>query len=165
MIGKPPRNDDVSLSVWMREVALNFNNYIQTIDIPVSKSGIIGNYAKGKHPAKNMVALDKAYFGFIVPRKLAEFKECTIRFIPNTTGSINYTVNLSYGGVGDSHNLNSKTVSVTGEVVTDAEITEIDITDLFTDQDPDDQIGCEFVLDALTTTTSIDILNLYIKYI
>jgi len=155
---------ELPLRLWADEVRGQFNNYIQILDIPVSKSGIATNYVKGKHPAKNLVALGTAYFGFIVPYSLNQFKEATIRFIPNTTGSFNYTVNLAYGAIGASYSATTKTVTAS-KSVTDGLLTEIDISSLFTDQNTNDQIGCELVVNSLTTTTSLDVLSLYVKYI
>lgn len=167
MISKLSKTDDLNMRLWAQETREEFNNYIQVLDIPVSKSGIIANYVKGKHAARYVTATapdNKAYFEFIVPYSLSAFKEVTIRFIPTTSGSFNYTVNLAYGAVGTNHATSTKTVTAS-KSVTDALITEIDITSLFTDQQTSDQVGCEFVINTLTTTTVIDVLSLYIKYI
>lgn len=155
------------INAWSDEVKFSVNDKIITLDIPVSKSGLIVNHVKGKHPAKNLTTVapdNKAYFGFVVPYSLRAFKEVTIRFIANTTGTINYTVNVAWGSVGAAYNANSATASATGVSVTDALISEINITSLFADQKLNDQVGVEFVLDSLTTTTSLDVLSLYIKH-
>lgn len=164
MINKLTATDELNLRLWAQQVASQYNNYVQTIDVPVSKSGIASNYVNGKHAARNLIALDTAYFEFIVPHAISQFKEVTVRFIPNVTGSFNYTVNLAYGSVGEAANARTKTVTASASV-TNLKVSEIDITSLFTDQKRSDQVGCEFVLNSLTTTTSLDLLSLYIKYI
>lgn len=168
MISRPPKTDDTSLNVWTREVQSEFNNYIQTLQVPVSKSGIIGNYAHGKHPTKPLTSGESAYFGFTVPHSLREFKEVTIRYIPTTTGTMSYTVNVSYGGVGEDENQNTATLSAVGVSVTDDQIMEINLstpTDLFAAVDIDDEVGIELKIDSFTTTTDIQVMRLYVKYI
>lgn len=168
MISKPPQTKDVDLNIFLQETSREFNNYIQCLDIPVSKSGILDNYVHGKHAARIVNATESAYFEFIAPHSLNQVKEVTIRFIPSTTGTIDWTVNLSYGGVGEDENANTKTVTADGLAVTDDIITEINLsypTDIWTDIDPGDQIGVQLLLDAVTTTTDIQVLSLYFKYI
>jgi hypothetical protein len=166
MTSKPQKTDDGSLNKYLRELNFAVNNRIWVLDVPVSKSGILSNYTHGKHPTKLLTASDSAYFGFIIPNSVKEIKEVKIRFIPSVTGTIDYTVNLSYGGVDEDENANTATTgAVTGLSVTDDRITEIDITDLFSAVDADDQIGCELTLDSATTTTDIQVLSLYFKYI
>lgn len=165
MINKPPLTGQTAFDVWAQSVQFVFNNYIQSLVVPVSALGTGSAMLHGKHVTFQLQATETAYFEFIVPHSIREFKEVTIRFIPSTTGSINYTVNLSYGGVGEDENASTKTVSATSVSVTDDKIMEIDITSLFTDQEAGDQIGCELILDAVTTTTDVHVLSLYIKYI
>jgi hypothetical protein len=165
-ISKPPQTNDIRLNAWAQEVKTKFDNYLQTLEVPVSKNGILSNYVEGKHPCKLMsAAADAAYFGFVVPISLKEFKEVTIRFIPVTTGTINYSVNMQYGAVGAAYNTSTKTTNVTGYSVTNNLISEIDITSLFTDQVALDQVAIEFVLNALTTTTEVNLISVLIKYI
>lgn len=167
MISKLTATDLLSLRIWAQQAQSEFNRYIQVLEAPVSKSGIISNYVHGKHPSKQLTAGNSAYFGFIVPHSLVEFREAGIRIIPTTNGTISYTINLSYGGVGEDENAKTKTASVSGRAVIDDQITELDlpIVTFFTDQKTGDQVGCELVLDSATTTTDIQVLSLYIKYI
>ena len=166
MISKPPPSGKSEIDTWNQELRFEVNNDVQIIDVPVSKSAILNNYAKGKHAARLCnAANDAGYFEFIVPPSLKDFKEVTIRFIPTTSGTFNYTVNMAYGAVGAAHNATTKTTSVTGATATDGKIMEMSITSLFTDQVPNDQVGVEFVLDALSTTTEINLLSLFVKYI
>ena len=165
MTSKAPKTGNTELDVWLQDIRYKTDNTVKGIFFPVSKSGIIGNYVHGKHPTKLLVAADSAYFGFVVPHEISAVKEVTIRFIPTTSGSLNYTVNTSYGGIGEDENQNSGTLSVTNKSVTDDQLMEIDITSLFGLIDADDQVGVEFYIDSLTTTTNLQILGLYFKYI
>lgn len=168
MISKPPRTDDVGLNVFNDEVRNRFNNYINSLVAPVSALGT-GNYMlHGKHVTMQLQATETAYFEFIVPHSIEQVKEATIRFIPSGTGTIGYTVNLSYGGVGDDENARTKTVTVASLSVTDDQITEINLshpTNLWTDIEAGDQVGVELILASATTTTDIHVLSFYFKYI
>lgn len=168
MISKPPRTDDVGLNVFNEEVRGRFNNYINSLVAPVSSLGT-GNYMlHGKHVTMQLQATETAYFEFIVPHSIEQVKEVTIRFIPSGTGAIGYTVNLSYGGVGDDENARTQTVTVASLSVTDDQITEINLshpTNLWTDIEAGDQVGVELILDSATTTTDIHVLSFYFKYI
>lgn len=169
MISKPPRTDDVGLNVFNDEVRNRFNNYINSLVVPVSSLGT-GNYMlHGKHVTMQLQSTEKAYFDFIIPHSIEQVKEVTIRFIPTVTGTILYTVNLSYGALGSDENANTQSlVVITPVSVIDDQISEINLThptNLWTDIEAGDQVGVEFVLDAATTTTDIHILSLYFKYI
>ncbi len=151
----------------MRDVKFEVDNYIQTLVIPVSPTGTGAAVLMGKHSARELDALETAYFEFVIPKTVKAFKEAGIRIIPTTTGSINYTVNFQYGAVGASHTLSSKTAATTGKAVTNGQVMELDlpVTTFFTDLEALDQLAVEFVADAFTTTTKVNVLNLVIKYI
>lgn len=166
MISKPPQTNSKDLDSWFSELLFEIGNRLRSDFFPVSPLGTGAAALHGKHSTRNLTAgTQTAYMEMVVPWTLREFKEVGIRIIPTTTGSIDYTVNLSYGGVGEDENNLTKTVSVTGKAVTDDQVMELDITPLFTDQDHGDQVGVEFVLDGLTTTTSIHVLGLFLKNI
>lgn len=168
MISKPPLTDDTNLNIWMQEVYFNFNNTVVSRFFPVSPLGTGAAALHGKHSTRNLTAgTQTAYMEAIIPHGIRAFKEAGIRIIPTTSGSINYTVNFSYGAVEADENALTKTASVNGLSVTDDQIAEVDlpISTFFTDLEGGDQLGVEFVLDALTTTTSVHVLGLYIKYI
>lgn len=169
MISKPPRTDNAGLNGFNEEVRSRFNNYINSLVVPVSSLGT-GNYMlHGKHVTMQLQATKTAYFEFIVPHSIEQVKEVTIRFIPSGTGTIKYTINMSYGGAGDDENANTQSLVVTSPVsVTDDQISEINLThptNLWADIEAGDQVGIEVILDAATTTTDIHVLSLYFKYI
>jgi hypothetical protein len=166
MTSRPPQTPDVDLNIWLQEVRNELDNRIQSLIVPVTIGlGTSTAVLHGLHSAMQIEAAEIAYFEFIVPHNLKQFKEVTIRFIPTTTGTIDWTVNLSYGGVGEDETVLTKTKTADGLAVTDDQVMEIDITSIFTDQDPGDQVGCQLIVDALSTTTNIYALSLYIKYI
>lgn len=165
MIASSPKVKDKSVSTYLRQVRSVFNNYIQTLEVPVSKSGIATNYAHGYHPTRQLTVGNSVYFGFIIPYSCAEIKEVTIRFIPTTTGTINYSVGIFYGGIGDDESLNTSSLSASAVAVTDDQNSEIEITSLFDSVDADDQVGVQLSLTGATTTTDIQVMSLYVKYI
>lgn len=169
MISKPPRTDDAGLNVFNEEVRSRFNNYINSITVPVSSLGTGSYQLHGKHVTMQIQAAETAYFEFIVPHSIEKVKEVTIRFIPSGTGTILYTANLSYGRVGADENAKTKSlVLVNPASVTDDQITEINLshpTNIWNDIESGDQVGVELVLDAAFTTTDIHVLSLYFKYI
>lgn len=167
LLTSPPQTKDVQFNIWAKDLVNKYNNYIQTLQVPVSTLGTGAILLHGKHPAVQIQATEKAYFSVIIPFSVSQFKEAGIRIIPTVTGTINYTVNFSYGSVGADENTSTKTESVTGLSVTDDEITEIDlpIGTFFTDLDTNDQLGIEIILDSATTTTDIYVLSFYLKYI
>lgn len=158
---RPPKTKDPNLDTWLQDFAYNFYNWIKVIDVSV-----VGNInTHGKYPTKQLAALGTGYFSFFVPTDIQAVKEVVIRFIPTTSGTMNYTANTTYAAVGEDEALNSSTLSETNVAVVDDQISEIDVTALFSDVDAQDQVGVELVIDSLTTTTSIEVLGLYFKYI
>ena len=168
LISKPPPSGKTELDLWNQEVRDVSNNYVQSEFYPISDQGQLAGALKGKHPSRFLTAVnDVAYIELVIPPSLRAFKEAGIRMIPTTTGSIGYTVNFQYGAIGAAFNASSKTAATVGKAVTTNLIYELDlpITTFFTDLAPKDQLAVEFVLDALTTTTEVHILGLYLKFI
>lgn len=153
---------DLGLRRWAQETQQRINTYINSVYFHVSAATNL----IGKHPSNTLTTAPNnvAYTSIVVPHSVTRFREVTIRLIATTTGSFNYTVNLAYGGVGDAHGASTQTV--TDDLsVSNGLVSEIDITDLFEDQNGDDQIGCELIINSLTTTTAVDVLGVYLKYI
>ena len=161
MLPNPPPTKDTALDVFLRKVQQEINNKVKSLFIPVaSPSG-----QHGKHTIKNITATNKAYFEFAVPQDVNKIQEATVRFIPTVTGTMDWTFNVSEGSVGEDENQNTATVTADGKVCTDDQVQDVDVTSAFTNVDRGDQVGCEFVLDAVTTTTDLNILGLLINYI
>lgn len=166
-ISKLTSTDDLSVRAWAQDVQRECNNYVHSYFVPVSTLGTGTSELHGKHSGKTLTAGQTAYMETVIPHSLIAFKEAGIRIIPSGTGTIDYTVNFSYGAVEDDENESTKTLAVTGTSVTDDQVAELDLplSTFFTDLTQGDQLGIEIVLDALTTTTDIRILGFYLKYI
>lgn len=167
MISKLVDASPLSLKLWAQSVQQEFNQYLNSLFVPVSTLGTGAMTLHGRHSAIEVQVGETAYMETVIPRGLNSFKEAGIRIIPTTTGTINYTVNFSYGSVGADENVSTKTASVTLKAVTDDQVMELDlpISTFFTDLDRDDQLGIEFVLDAVVTTVNVYVLGFYLKYI
>lgn len=161
MLPNPPPTKNSALDVFLRKVQFELNSKVKSLFVPaVSPSG-----QHGKHTIKNLTAGTSAFFELAVPRDVSEIKEVTVRFIPTTTGTMDWTFNVSEGAVGEDENLNTATKTADGEACTDDQVQEVDVTTAFANVDRGDQVGCEFVLDAVSTTTDLNILGLLINYI
>lgn len=165
MISKPPELGLKSAEEWVREFLGYFERVrfefqrVQTIWFPVQGSNVHGD-----HPAKQLTVGNSAFISLIIPREINQVKEVVVRLIPSTTGTIDWTANCSYGGKNEDESAYTETATANGLAVTDDRVTEIDVTSLFVAVRADDQVGVEFVLDAVTTTTDVYILGLYFKY-
>ncbi len=162
---KPP--DSPEFYGWLDALKYRVENTIQSFMVYPSRLGTGSASLHGQHSAWLLNnTTETGYFEFVIPYTTNEIKEVGIRVIGTTTGTIAYTIDLSYGPVGGDENASTQTTgAVTGYSVTDDRIQEINITSLFTDQNRGDQVGVEFTLDGLTTTTEIYLLGLFFKYI
>ena len=165
MISKPPQLADKEPKDWIRE----FLGYFESVRFEfMTVKGLWfhpqSNDVHGKHPSEQVTAGNTAYIGMVIPREVNEIKEVVLRLIPTTTGTIDYTVNSTFGGNNEDESSGTATLTADGLAVTDDRITEIDITSMFASVEADDQVGVEFVLDAVATTSNVYILGVYFKY-
>jgi len=165
ILPRAPKTEAPEFRAWLDKLKFIVENTIQSISHYPTGLGTGAAILHGKHSSFQLQNGETGYYEFVLPWAIKEIKEVGIRIIGTTTGTINYTVNLSYGGVGDDENATTKTVSETLYAVTDDQIQEIDITELFTDQERGDQIAVEIIVDAVATTTDIHLLDLFLKYI
>lgn len=157
-ISKANKNFDVLI----HDLRFEALRRIKTVWFPVAQSGA---HVHGLHPCLNLGVLSSAYTQVVLPYTISEVKEVTLRFIPTTTGTIDWTVNISSGVVDDDESTATATKTEDGLSVTDDAITEIDITSIFGTQKATEQIGVEFVLDAAATTTDVYVLGVFLKYV
>jgi hypothetical protein len=160
--------DPIAWGKWAQEIQTVYNNYLQCLSVMPSTAGTSAVAVKGQHSGQLVTApTETVYFEFTVPEGINSFKEAGIRFIATTTGTFDYTITFQFGAVGSSSTANTLTASVTGEAATSGLIDELDlpISTYFKTLARGDQVSVKFVLDGLTTTTEVYLLNLYIKYI
>jgi len=169
MINKPPQLGNKDSKNWIQEFLVYFESVrfeflkVKGLWFPALYNGL-GTEVHGTHPGHVTVSGDSAYVSVLIPREVNEIKEVVVRLIPTTTGTIDWTVNLSYGGKNEDESAATSTKTADGLAVTDDRITEIDITTAFSAVDANDQVGVQFVLDAVATTTNVYVLGIYFKY-
>lgn len=169
MISSPPKIGDKESKDWIREFLGYFEKVrfefmrVEGIWFPALYNGL-GTNVHGDHPGKLIIATESAFISVVVPRGTNEIKEAVIRLIPTTTGTIDWTANASYGGKNEDESAGTATKTADALSVTDDRVTEIDVTSLFDAVDADDQVGIEFVLDAVATTANVYVLGLYLKF-
>ena len=165
MISKPPSLGSQSPEEWIKE----FLGYFETLRFEFMRAKALwfpaqSNDVHGNHPGEQLTAGTSAYISFIVPREIGEVKEAVIRFIPTTSGTIDWTATISYAAKNEDEAAATATKTADGLAVTDDRMTEIDITSVFAAIEADDQVGVKITLDAVATTTNIYVLGLYFKY-
>ncbi len=83
---------------------------------------------------------------------------------PTTTGTIDWTVNTSFGADGETYNLHTDSATADGLAVTNITWKEVDISAAFTGIAAGDNIKINFIVDVLTDTESIGLLGFNFKY-
>lgn len=160
MISNPPNIPEQSLGKWLKEVWFEINKRMWTVFIPPS----VVDTNHGQYATNQMVALDTLYFSWVIPHQFSGTAKATIVFIPTTTGTIDWTVDTTFAGIGIDEALNSSTATANGLAVTDDQMAEIDITSVFADVQRNQSIGIKLTLDALAATVNIHVLGVYIRY-
>ncbi len=168
MIGSPKGIGDKDPKDWIREFLGYFEGVrfefmrVRGLWFPALYNGP-GDSIEGRHPGKLLLATESGYISCIVPRGTSEIKQAVIRIIPTTTGTIDWTLNASFAAAGEDEANTTGTATANGLSVTDDQITEIDVTSAFSSATQDDQVGVQFTVDALSTTTNVHLLGLYLK--
>ena len=166
MINKPPELGAKKPEEWIQEWLGYFENVrfefmkVRGLWFPALYNGL-GSCVHGTHPGQILIAGESGYISAVIPRETIEIRQAVIRIIPTTTGAIDWTATVTYGAVGEDEAEDTETVTADDLDVTDDEITEIDVTDLFAAVSQSDQIGLQFTLDAVDTTTNVYLLGMY----
>lgn len=129
-----------------------------------STTGVLAESVHGKHIVKLLVGTDSAYFEWQVPSHFYALTTAKVLSVPTTTGTFDWTANTTFGAAGDDEAANSDTTTANGAVSTDDELTSTDISAAFTGIVANQIVGVEFVLDALDTTTEINVIGLELKF-
>ena len=164
MISKTPDRGDKTPEQWIDE----FRSYFERVRFEFIRVRGLWFPAQsseqhGDHPGDQIILGTSAFISAVIPRGTNQIRQAVIRLIPTASGTIDWTANLSSGGLGQDESANTATLTAIDRAVVDDEITEIEVTDLFASVSPDDQVGLEFILDAATTTTDVYVLGLYLK--
>lgn len=161
LISKPPSIENKVLNLWLDKLCYEANNSVNILWIPV----VSPNATHGTHSTKQLTAGQSAYFEFVVPDSTKEIKEVLVRLFPTTTGTFDYTLNITFGRNGEDEFENNATKTADGISVTDDEIYDLDVTSCFSTIETTSSVGCQFVCDVLTTTTNLQVLGLILKFI
>ncbi len=165
MISKPPELGNDQPEDWIRK----FLGYFEKVRFEYMRVYALwfpvkSDTTHGLHPCDTITPGESAYVSIVIPRETKEIKEVVVRLIPTTSGTIDWTANASYGGSGEDESINTTTDTENGVAVVDDQITEIYVTQLFSDVSADDQVGFQFTLDAAVTTTDVCVLGVYFKF-
>jgi len=107
----------------------------------------------------------KAIMSFRLPNDFASLTSVKVLIIPATTGTFDWSATTDWGANGEAYNANSDSATADGQAATDTQILELDISAAFTGVAANDNIGCTFTLDVLTTTTVVGVIGLDVKYV
>lgn len=116
--------------------------------------------ALGNFPVNTADNAENVWFVFRVPDNFTSFSSAKIVMIPDTTETIQWDVDVNYGGVGELYTANSATVSNSTLAVTINVLTEANIASAFTALQSGDYVGVKFN----SNISSLRILGLYITY-
>jgi hypothetical protein len=159
-IPRAPRTGNTATDNWNDKIYENLMGSVKSIFIPAADAAT----AHGTHFGKELTAGTSTYIECRLPSHLLEIRAAYLKFIPATTGTFDYTVTITYGADFDDEALNTNTKTADGDLCTDDLIESLDITSAFADIDQEDQIGLKFTVDALGTTTNLNVLGLDLKF-
>jgi hypothetical protein len=109
-------------------------------------------------------ATDHVHFNFHIPADFTSLTSVKVLIIPVTTGTFDWTVATYFAANGEAYNTHTDSMTADTQAVTNLQVLELDISDAYTGIAVGDNVGTRFTLDALDTTTYLDILGLNIKY-
>ena len=130
--------------------------------VPVTGVGNAGVYAGYLYTLSA-----PAQYARLLARLPADFLTLTaakIVLYATGTGTFDWTCNTSWGTIGEHHDGTTDTATADGQAVTDQHILELDVSAAFTGVAALDTIKITFILDALATTTAINVLGINFKY-
>lgn len=132
-----------------------------TMWVPVSQGGQLGQVVHGTYPVFLLDAVaEVAYFSWTVPTGYSSLTSADLVVIPTTTGTFDWTINTSWAADGEDEALATDTATADGTTSTDDQMTAVDISAAFTGIAAGDYIGIKLTLDALTTTTQINVVGI-----
>ncbi len=110
------------------------------------------------------LAGDAVYFEFRLPNDFSTLTSAKIAFIPQTTGTFDWTVTTSWGANGEDEQAHTDSATADGQAATDDVILELDVSAALTGLAANDIVGMIFTSDVFTTTVALHCLGIDIKY-
>jgi len=109
-------------------------------------------------------AVDYASMTFRIPNDFVSLTTIKIIIMPITTGTFDWTASTTFGANGEAYNVHTDSATADGQVSTDYQFLELDISAAFTGITANDIINLIFTCDVLTTTTYLYVMGLDVKY-
>lgn len=135
------------------------NGFVPYFFIPQTSLPI----AHGTHIGQSMSAEYTAYIEIVMPRKVENLSEANLIFIPNGTGTMDYTITTYGGYCGEDESNHNDSQTADGLAVTDDRLECLDISAALTPYAAGDIVGVKLYIDALATTTSILLLGIRLR--
>ncbi len=118
------------------------------------------NQGVGNWYTANADASDAVFFHFRVPSNFSSLTSLKVVMIPDTTETIDYSLQSDYGSVNEDYDNHSESDSNVQPSVTSGKITEVDASTVFTSMAGSDYCALEFD----SNTNDLRVIGLYFKY-
>jgi len=107
---------------------------------------------------------DYALFSFRIPNDFTATTSVKVIIIPTGTGTFDWTAATNFGANGEDSQTHTDSATANAQATTNDQLLELDISAAFTGLLANDIVGLIFTLDALDTTSQLNIVGLDIKY-
>ena len=111
-----------------------------------------------------MVAADYIRLNIKIPALFITLTSCKVLFIPTTTGTYEWTAYANFAAEGEDESTHSDNATASGVACTDDIISSTDISAALTGIAAGDYVGIGYTINALTTTTAINVIGLLLRY-
>jgi len=101
---------------------------------------------------------------FRLPNDFTALTSVKVILFPITTGSFDWTANTVFAANGETWQLNSGSATADNQAGTHITYLELDISAAFAGVAANDIVHVVFTLDALHTTTEVEVVGLDVKY-
>jgi len=102
-------------------------------------------------------AAEYCSLSFEIPKDFGTLVAAYIPLVGRTNGDFDWTVNTTWGAVGESFTADTDSVTENAKAVVDNIVNEVDVTLAFTGIVARDKVYVKFLLDALNVTTSVHV--------
>lgn len=139
------------------------NGFVPYLFPALYGSGNSYRVVHGKHLCWRIAAGQSGYIELTMPRKVVNLEEAILIYIPNGTGTWDYTINSEGAYCEEDSDTHSDSITDDGEPAVDDRLQCLDISGVLTPYEVGDVVGVPVTCDALDTTTSIDIIGIRLR--
>jgi hypothetical protein len=160
------RNDAPCVPMFTDDAGADWNLVSSTrrfFSVPTYTSGAIVPLSPGA-VAQLTVAAQKADGAFVMPWDYNTLVSAELVVMTGVTGTFDWTLNTQFATNGEAYNTHTDSATEDTRVATDTQMDYIDVSAAFTGVAALDWVGWSFVLDALDTTTSVNVVGLKFRY-